>query len=152
MINAGDKINIECAETAENGEIVVALVDDPATVKRFYKEKGYYRFQPENDEMAPILDKILFENHDARLLIEDVVSHTQACLYYFNGVEFTMQNAQNIWYRAMRDEEDNRAYSISFLDLTRNSVPELFFRDIIDPTAIQQNENYVVLSFKRRPS
>ena len=38
-----------------NGEIVVALVDDSATVKRFYKEKGHYRLQPENEAMDPII-------------------------------------------------------------------------------------------------
>ena len=38
-----------------NNEIVVALVDDSATVKRFYKENGHYRLQPENDHMDPII-------------------------------------------------------------------------------------------------
>ena len=71
------------------------------------------------------LNEILFENQDAKLLIEDVVFHTQACLYYYNGVEITLQNALNIWNRAMRAEDDDRAYSVSFLDLGRNSVPEL---------------------------
>lgn len=59
MINAGildgDHIIVAASETASNGEIVVALVEDSATVKRFYREKGYYRLQPENDEMEPIL-------------------------------------------------------------------------------------------------
>lgn len=59
MINAGikpgDKIMVEQQETAENGEIVVALIEDSATVKRFYKENGYYRLQPENDTMEPII-------------------------------------------------------------------------------------------------
>ena len=40
---------------SENGEIVVALIDDSATVKRFYREKDYIRLQPENDSMSPIL-------------------------------------------------------------------------------------------------
>lgn len=40
--------------TAENGEIVVAMIDDEATVKRFYKENGIYRLQPENLTMHPI--------------------------------------------------------------------------------------------------
>ena len=40
---------------ADNGDIVVALVDDSATVKRFYKEDGFYRLQPENDTMNPII-------------------------------------------------------------------------------------------------
>ena len=42
-------------EVAENGEIVVALLDDSATVKRFFKEKDHYRLQPENDAMEPII-------------------------------------------------------------------------------------------------
>ena len=43
--------------TAENGDIVVALIDDSATVKTFYKEDDYYRLQPENDTMEPIIVK-----------------------------------------------------------------------------------------------
>ena len=59
MVNAGifdgDQLIVEQCSTAHDGEIVVALVDDSATVKRFFKEDGYYRLQPENDEMEPIL-------------------------------------------------------------------------------------------------
>ena len=59
MINAGiydkDDILVEQKSTADNGEIVVAMVDDGATVKRFYKEDGHYRLQPENDTMDPII-------------------------------------------------------------------------------------------------
>ncbi|HAP73615.1 MAG TPA: transcriptional repressor LexA [Lachnospiraceae bacterium] len=59
MINAGimdgDYIFVNSCRTAENGQIVVALIDDSATVKRFYKEKGHIRLQPENDEMEPII-------------------------------------------------------------------------------------------------
>ncbi len=63
MINAGifdgDQIIVKQQETARNGEIVVALIEDSATVKRFYKEKGYYRLQPENDALDPIIvDKV----------------------------------------------------------------------------------------------
>ena len=46
---------VEQITTAENGDIVVALLGDSATVKRFYKENGYYRLQPENDTMDPII-------------------------------------------------------------------------------------------------
>lgn len=59
MINAGifdgDMVIVEQQETADNGDIVVALIDDSATVKTFYKEDGYYRLQPENDSMEPII-------------------------------------------------------------------------------------------------
>ena len=51
----GDKLVVAKQNTAQNGEIVVALVDDSATVKTFYKENGYYRLQPENDFMDPII-------------------------------------------------------------------------------------------------
>ena len=51
----GDKLIVEQRSTAENGEIVVALLDDSATVKRYYKEKDHYRLQPENDFMDPIV-------------------------------------------------------------------------------------------------
>ena len=51
----GDKLIVEQRSTAENGEIVVALLDDSATVKRYYKEKDHYRLKPENDAMEPII-------------------------------------------------------------------------------------------------
>lgn len=58
MINAGiyngDKIVIRQQATADNGEIVAAMIDGSATVKRFYKEEGRFRLQPENDAMEPI--------------------------------------------------------------------------------------------------
>ena len=59
MINAGifdgDSILVQCQNTAQNGDMVVALVDDSATVKTYYKENGHYRLQPENDTMDPII-------------------------------------------------------------------------------------------------
>ena len=59
MINAaisdGDLVIVEKTPVAENGEIVVALIDDEATVKRFYKEDGHFRLQPENDNYEPII-------------------------------------------------------------------------------------------------
>ncbi|MCR5100607.1 MAG: transcriptional repressor LexA [Butyrivibrio sp.] len=59
MINAGiyngDKIFVHACNTAQNGEKVVALIDDSATVKTYYKEKDHIRLQPENDEMDPII-------------------------------------------------------------------------------------------------
>ncbi len=64
MINAGildgDYILVRETKTAKNGDIVVALVnEEEATVKRFYKENGRYRLQPENDTLAPIYaDKV----------------------------------------------------------------------------------------------
>lgn len=59
MINAGifngDRIFVNSCSTANNGDMVVAMIDDGATVKTFYKENGHIRLQPENDEMEPII-------------------------------------------------------------------------------------------------
>ena len=59
MINVGiyhgDYVLVEQTPVASNGDMVVALVEDSATVKTFYKEAGYYRLQPENDDMDPII-------------------------------------------------------------------------------------------------
>ena len=59
MINAGildgDYVIVEKQATAENGDMVVALIDDGATVKTFYREEGVIRLQPENDSMDPII-------------------------------------------------------------------------------------------------
>jgi len=59
MINAGilsgDKVFVSSCSTADNGDIVVALIDDSATVKTFYRENGHIRLQPENDTMDPII-------------------------------------------------------------------------------------------------
>ena len=59
MVNVGifdgDNVLVQRVPTARNGEIVVALVEDGATVKRFYRENGHYRLQPENDTMDPII-------------------------------------------------------------------------------------------------
>ncbi|MDR5703770.1 MAG: transcriptional repressor LexA [Armatimonadota bacterium] len=51
----GDLLLVRRQQTAENGDIVVALLEDEATVKRFYKEREYIRLQPENPAMEPIL-------------------------------------------------------------------------------------------------
>lgn len=59
MINvgifSGDRIFVHSCSTANNGDMVVALIDDSATVKTFYKENGHIRLQPENDDMDPII-------------------------------------------------------------------------------------------------
>lgn len=59
MINAGildgDYVLVKQQSTADNGDMIVALVEDGATVKRFFKEEGVYRLQPENDFMDPII-------------------------------------------------------------------------------------------------
>jgi len=51
----GDRVLVKRQECAENGDIIVALVDESATVKTFYKEEGHIRLQPENDSMSPII-------------------------------------------------------------------------------------------------
>ena len=61
MINAGilngDNVLVEQCSNADNGDMIVALIDDSATVKTLYKENGHYRLQPENDYMDPIIVK-----------------------------------------------------------------------------------------------
>lgn len=61
MINAGifsgDQIFVQCCNSARNGDMVVALIDDSATVKTFYHEGDHIRLQPENDDMEPIIVK-----------------------------------------------------------------------------------------------
>ena len=59
MINIGimdgDYVIIKPQQTAENGDIVAAIIEDSVTLKRFYKEKNHFRLQPENDYMEPII-------------------------------------------------------------------------------------------------
>lgn len=59
MIDAGiyngDRVIVSQTNTAENGDIVVAMLEDSATVKRYFKENGHYRLQPENASMEPII-------------------------------------------------------------------------------------------------
>ena len=59
MINAaildGDIVIVEQTPVAKNGDIVAALIENEATVKRFYKENGHFRLQPENDLFEPII-------------------------------------------------------------------------------------------------
>ena len=61
MINAGilndDYVLVKQQNQAVNGDIVVALLEDEATIKRFFKEKDHIRLQPENESMSPILTK-----------------------------------------------------------------------------------------------
>jgi repressor LexA len=61
MINAGiydgDHVIVQQQSTARNGDIVCALIDDSATIKTFYKEDGYYRLQPQNDALSPIITR-----------------------------------------------------------------------------------------------
>ena len=54
-IYSGDQIFVQCCSTARDGDTVVALIEDSATVKTFYKEKDHIRLQPENDSMDPII-------------------------------------------------------------------------------------------------
>ena len=53
----GDLVVVRCQESAENGDVVVALLDDEATLKRFFREKDHVRLQPENPAMSPIITR-----------------------------------------------------------------------------------------------
>ena len=63
MINAGifdgDTVIVKRAQTVQNGEIAVAMIDGEATVKRFFRENGHFRLQPENDDYSPIITSSL---------------------------------------------------------------------------------------------
>ena len=56
-INDGDYVVVKEQPVANNGDIVVAIIDDGATVKRFYKEADHIRLQPENSSMEPIITR-----------------------------------------------------------------------------------------------
>lgn len=73
------------------------------------------------------LNEVMFENHDARLLIEDVVTSTSANLYYYHDIEITVQKALEIWYKAQTADEGEiiGQYSVSFLDFAKERMPEL---------------------------
>ncbi len=78
MINMGiydgDYLIVEQTNTAGNGDVVVALVDDSATVKRFYAEDGHFRLQPENDFMDPIIvDHVEILGKAIRLIRPNIV-------------------------------------------------------------------------------
>lgn len=68
------------------------------------------------------LNEVLFENQDARLLIEDVVTHTQADLYYYHDAEITVQTALKIWNKAVEAEENDCPFRVSFPCFTGNTV------------------------------
>ena len=61
------------------------------------------------------LNDVLFENHDARLLIEEVVTNTSANLYYYHEVEISVKMAIDIYNRAHKADEEESFYSVSFL-------------------------------------
>lgn len=73
MVNVGiydgDKVIVQKSSTAQNGDIVVALLEDSATVKRFFREDEYIRLQPENDEMEPIIVRA-----DTPIVIQGIVT------------------------------------------------------------------------------
>lgn len=71
-IHSGDIIIVKKQSHAENGQIVVALIEDEATVKTFYRENGHFRLQPENDTMEPIIVKELA-----------ILGKVVACIKYF---------------------------------------------------------------------
>ena len=68
----GDFVIVEHCTYAENGDIVVAMIDDSATCKRFFKENGHYRLQPENAAMEPILTDAV-----------DILGKVVACMRYY---------------------------------------------------------------------
>ena len=99
MINAGildgDYVLVEERKTAHNGEMIVALVDDGATVKTFYKEEGIIRLQPENDTMDPIIvpDCVILGNGKS-----DVFRFYEVKKGYSKDINHNKQNAGKEFY------------------------------------------------------
>ncbi len=60
------------------------------------------------------LNEVLFENQDARLLIEEVVTHTGASLYYYHDIVISAMTAISIYQKALKADEENHPYTISF--------------------------------------
>lgn len=111
MINAGifdgDQVLVKQQASASNGDIVVALVEDSATVKTFYKEDGYYSLQPENDSMDPIL-----VHGDIQILGKD---------------ETTMNKEQEMVRIACKAIDDKKAIDIKVIDIHEVSVIADYF-------------------------
>ena len=89
-IYSGDQIFVQSCNTARNGDTVVALIDDSATVKTFYKENGHIRLQPENDSMEPIIveDCQILRDSSAAAEISQV----------FCAVWMSAQTVQTLWW------------------------------------------------------
>ena len=83
----GDYVLIKQQSNAENGDMVVALVEDGATVKRFFKEEGVYRLQPENDFMDPIIVKMFPLSEKS---LEYFASSGRRIHYYKSGNQTTL--------------------------------------------------------------
>ena len=62
------------------------------------------------------LCEVIFENQDAKLLIEDVATNTSACLYYYHDIIITVEVALKIWYRATKADDEGVSYTVSFFD------------------------------------
>lgn len=91
MINAGildgDMVLVQEEHTAENGDMVVALIEDGATVKTFYREEGIIRLQPENDFMDPIIVKMFPLSEKS---LEYFASSGRRIHYYKSGNQTTL--------------------------------------------------------------
>lgn len=72
------------------------------------------------------LNEVIFENQDAKLLIQDVVEHTGAILYYYHGIEITVQTALNIWQRACSlENEEFEAQALPAGRVNRTQKPAI---------------------------
>ena len=67
------------------------------------------------------LNEVLFENHDARLLIQDVVTNTSANLYYYHDIEISVRMAIDIYNRAYKADEEDSFYSVSLINYSGKS-------------------------------
>ena len=108
------------------------------------------------------LNEVMFENQDARLLIEDVVTHTGASLYYYHDMEITVQRALDIWYKAMGAEEEEdrpRIASVGKPNVGKSSIINKLLgenrvivsdvagttRDAIDTEILHDGKEYIFI-------
>lgn len=66
------------------------------------------------------LNEVMFENYDAELLIKEVVTNTSANLYYYHNIEISVKMAIDIYNRALKADEEDTFYTVSFLNNSKN--------------------------------
>ena len=136
-----DQILVEKCNTARNGDMVVALVDDSATVKTFYKENGHIRLQPENDTMDPIIvdncEIMLKTKLCKRPTVEEIVRslRTQAVM-----------NARNL---SNQQESLIKKDIKNHTDLGEDYNRESFFRTIYE---CLENDETLEVDFTKSPA
>ena len=126
MINAGildgDLVLVEQSSVADNGDIVVALLDDSATVKRFYKEEGIFRLQPENDALEPIIVRDL-------QIMGKVIPSIQAFIQYLFVVAKSITFKSPVQYIKYKTDNFERSERNQFYILYARGFHKIFYNN-----------------------